>query len=365
MVGAIARELVDEKLKIEIATMMFVATETTIPIPKLIGYGLTGNTHHLNGLPFLILTHVPGKPLSGVWDELDEAAKVKIYDQMADITIQLRSHPFDRIGSLTVDDRGQWSLSNRPLGRPLASLQRDGIDIRMAQSYSSSLDYFTDYFCHHRRRFMEQPNSASDHLDAREKYAGLSLFESLIPTYVNHEFNEGPFVLRHGDLHLPNILVDEHLQIVAVLDWEWSCVLPIQVACLPPLCMSDRKVDELALGEGRDQFFAAVDVFLDRLREKEVSIPPEMHLSTTLKQLMSNGGYWFGLAIQEIYTFEYLFWDNLFPISWDVSENKAIDSIFTGPSAAFAEEIVAQKLREYAEYSKTLQALIVTHPDSF
>ena len=150
MVGAIAQELVDEKLKIEIATMMFVSTETTIPIPKLIGYGLTGNTHHLNGLPFLILTHVPGKPLGGVWDELDEVAKVKIYDQMADITIQLRSHPFDRIGSLTVDDRGQWSLSNRPLGRPLASLQRDGIDIRMAQSYSASLDYFIDYFCHYR-----------------------------------------------------------------------------------------------------------------------------------------------------------------------------------------------------------------------
>ena len=113
---------------------MFVSTKTTIPIPKLIGYGLTGNTHHLNGLPFLILTHVPGKPLGGVWGEWMKP-QVKIYDQMADITLQLRSHPFDRIGSLTVDDRGQWSLSNRPLGRPLASLQRDGIDIRMAQSF--------------------------------------------------------------------------------------------------------------------------------------------------------------------------------------------------------------------------------------
>ena len=52
MVGAIAPELVDEKLKTEVATMKFLSAETSIPIPRLISYGLTGNSHHSDGLPF-------------------------------------------------------------------------------------------------------------------------------------------------------------------------------------------------------------------------------------------------------------------------------------------------------------------------
>jgi hypothetical protein len=361
MVGAIARELVDEKLKIEVATMMFLSTQTKVPIPQLIKYGLTGNPYHPDGLPFVIMEHVPGKPLDCVWEQLDDASKVKIYDQLADISLELRSHPFDRIGSLTLDDRGQWSLSNRPLTRALASLQRDGIGIWMAQSYSSALDYFTDYFRHHRRRFIEQPNSAPTGSDAREKYAGLSLFESMISNYISPEFNEGPFVLSHGDLHQPNLLVDENLHIVAVLDWEWSCILPIQVACLPPPCLSQRKLEDIALGEGRSEFLAAANIFLDCLGEKERSIQAENRLSETQKEMMSNGLYWFGIAMHEIYCFEYLFWDNLFPVSFTVSENEAIDSVCNGPERSLVEEIAKRKERENAKYLEELEALKVTN----
>lgn len=63
MVGAIAPELVDEKLETEVATMLFISEKTTIQIPQLIGYGLTNNRRHPRGLPFLILTHMHGKPL--------------------------------------------------------------------------------------------------------------------------------------------------------------------------------------------------------------------------------------------------------------------------------------------------------------
>ena len=224
------------------------------------------------------MSHIPGKPLELIWEQLDKAAKVQIYDQLADIALQLRSHPFDRIGSLTLDDNDQWTLSNRPVTHSLAGLQRDGIQIQIGTSYTSAFEYFTDYFRHHQRRFIEQPNSAPTRNDAREKYAGLCLFESLITRYVTWEFNEGPFVLSHGDLHQPNILIDESLQIVAVLDREWSCVLPIQVACLPPICLSQRKLEELALGEGREGFLEAANDFLVCLGEKERSIPPEQCL---------------------------------------------------------------------------------------
>ena len=68
--------------------------------------------------------------------------------------------------------------------------------------------------------------------------------------------------------------------------------------------------------------------------------------------MMSNGGYWFGLGIQEIYDFEYLFWDNLFPISYNIFENEAVDSIFNGPLSSLMKETIEQKPRENSDYMK-------------
>lgn len=362
MIGAIARELVDEKLKTEVATMMFLSEKTTIPIPQLIGYGLTDNPYHPRGLPFLIMTHVRGTPLPLIWEGLNNTAKERIYEQLADIFMQLRSQPFDKIGALTLDNQNSWTLSNRPLTRPLASLQHDGIEVRMATCYKSASEYFTAYFDHHRRRFIEQPNSTDEVSDAREKYAGLSLFEKLIPRFVDRTYDEGPFVLYHGDFHQPNLLVNDDFRIVAVLDWEWSCVLPMQVACLPPICLLPFKMEELALGIGRDEFIEAARKFLDHLGDKEYSIFGQRTMSKTLKEMMSNGGYWFSQAIYDIYNFEYLFWDNLFPISYRMSEENAIDLIFNSPEHQSAEEIIQRKLKENAEYMNKLQAVKVIYP---
>ena len=99
--------------------------------------------------------------------------------------------------------------SNRPLTRPLASLQRDGIEVRTAAYYKSASEYFTAYFDHHRRRYIEQPNSIYNVSDAREKYAGLSIFEELIPRFIAGQYDEGPFVLCHSDFHQPNLLVND------------------------------------------------------------------------------------------------------------------------------------------------------------
>jgi aminoglycoside phosphotransferase (APT) family kinase protein len=50
----------------------------------------------------------------------------------------------------------------------------------------------------------------------------------------------GPFVLVHGDLELFNLLVDDNMDIIAVLDWEWSRVVPRQFF-IPPLVARDSR----------------------------------------------------------------------------------------------------------------------------
>jgi hypothetical protein len=118
-------------------------------------------------------------------------------------------------------------------------------------------------------------------------------------------------------------------------------------------------LEESALGEGREEFLEAANEFLLRLDQKERSLPEEQRLCTRIREMMSIGGHWFGLGIQDIYNFEYLSWDNLFPISYNNSEHEAVDSIFNGPLGSLANEIVDQKLRENTDYLMKLQTLKV------
>jgi hypothetical protein len=80
-------------------------------------------------------------------------------------------------------------------------------------------------------------------------------------------------------------------------------------------------MEELALGNGQDKFFKAAGIVLDRLGDKEYSIFGERTMSKMLKEMMSNERYWFGQAIHDIYKFEYLFWEKLFPVSYRMSSD--------------------------------------------
>jgi hypothetical protein len=59
--------------------------------------------------------------------------------------------------------------------------------------------------------------------------------------WLDPALDDGPFVLLHGDLGMYNLIVNEKLEIQAVLDWEWSRIVPRQFffpAGQPPPCLS-------------------------------------------------------------------------------------------------------------------------------
>jgi len=99
--------------------MRFLSEKTNVPVPRVIGHTLPGNDKHVFGFAFITMEHVPGEPLTFVWDKLDDGAKGIIYDQLAVITLELTSRPFLKIGALTLkDDDGDdeagkhWILGN-------------------------------------------------------------------------------------------------------------------------------------------------------------------------------------------------------------------------------------------------------------
>ena len=93
-------------------------------IPVLIANGMEDDL----GLgPFVITEFIEGRTLDKLWKEnlkeprsglrsdIDEKVQEIVYRQVANILLELAEHKFDRIGSLSFDDRGSYSVVTRPL----------------------------------------------------------------------------------------------------------------------------------------------------------------------------------------------------------------------------------------------------------
>ncbi|WEW60049.1 hypothetical protein PRK78_005533 [Emydomyces testavorans] len=228
----------EEKLRGEIATMKFIAEKTTIPIPYLHGYSI-GKVNVL-GLPFMLLEFIDGKPLINVnVSELPDAEMRRFFAKLGDIYLQLFQHKFDHIGALTLDSNNEhWVFeNNRPLSvlmneQTLANLNPCRF-ISPNQVYHSTVDYV---FMIHQAILDDLhrvPGSISSEEDARAYLYNIHQSRQYLMEWIKPELNHGPFVLMHGDLRSSNIIVDDNLNIVSVLDWEWTHTIPAQMFVAP------------------------------------------------------------------------------------------------------------------------------------
>jgi len=123
-------DIVNDKISNEVATLKFLTQQTSIPVPAVVGYGFDGGDHPTS-LPFIILKHVSGFPLSSRWEGLTPEQWHKVFDELTDILLDLNSHHFDHIGTLGLDESGNWTLSRPPINSPTAHLKIDRVEICM------------------------------------------------------------------------------------------------------------------------------------------------------------------------------------------------------------------------------------------
>ncbi|KAJ3729435.1 hypothetical protein C8R42DRAFT_562611, partial [Lentinula raphanica] len=83
----------------EIATMVFVRSRTSIPVP--IVYGYCPSRENVIGRPFSIISFAEGELMnSSTWEDLPLDAKLRTIRDYAKIILELSKLRFDRIGSL-------------------------------------------------------------------------------------------------------------------------------------------------------------------------------------------------------------------------------------------------------------------------
>jgi hypothetical protein len=134
-------------------------------------------------------------PILGRPSDTTRLAVQILFHSLARITLSLNQFPLPCIGSLTVDNRGVISLTNRPITLRLQTLENEGIPagINRNSTYSATdLDLLDLLRCHD-NRIHYQPNSIHNEDDGRQQLAALTIMRATLHHLTNRQYRQGPF----------------------------------------------------------------------------------------------------------------------------------------------------------------------------
>ncbi|OAQ97618.1 hypothetical protein LLEC1_02681 [Akanthomyces lecanii] len=243
-----------QKLQSEVATMEYIQTKTTIPIPRVYGHGPGGDldTKNATGLPYVILEYIVGQPfdpkrlLKAPYDVVQ-----KFYAQLGDALSQLRAQEFEYAGSV-VKDEESFVISS-PRSVDLNSIQLQGRR-RSVAPQATAIDFAMCHLDTLAQR-LSLPTEEMEEDDAQHEIFALEDFKLRLFQLMEPDLNFEPFVLAHGDLRPSNILVSEDFTITGIIDWEWSTTVPRQFF-MPPLWFGGN--DVASPGDARYHFQYAI-----------------------------------------------------------------------------------------------------------
>lgn len=160
-------------------------------------------------------------------------------------------------------------------------------------TFSSIVEYLQHIAEQEWRHLNEQLNSVDSEQDARLHYTFWCVFEKLVPRFISHDYDRGPFKLICYEFGPANMMVNntKDLKIVAVLDWEWSYAGLYQLFCCPPRWLVLDRSNQWAHEDGRVQlrYIKYLDIFIQALEMEEMDTPQDVapmeeSLSTMMKE---------------------------------------------------------------------------------
>ncbi|KAK2739589.1 hypothetical protein FQN57_006551 [Myotisia sp. PD_48] len=235
-----------------------------IPAPKVLGYS-TSDTNPV-GAEYL-LEKIDGNSLGDEWFTMNNKNRVKIMRQIVNLENQFMNIPFPASGSLYYqkDLGSEFSIplatqytSDAIVVGPTAQFawyyqERASLDIKRGP-WKAFLD------CFEAPAFKEK--SPTTHIQVLSQY--LKLWPSLnVPS--EHPFSRP--VLRHPDFSPNNILINSSYDIVGLIDWQHSAVLPLCLCAGIP-----------------DHFQNWGDPLSERLAKPEVKLPDGFNMLSQTEQ---------------------------------------------------------------------------------
>jgi hypothetical protein len=232
------------KLRSEVATLQFLHQSTRVPVPKVIGYGEGDDAFP----PFLIMENVDGIRLTLLWGvNVGPSIVTRILRSIAEVHHELLSHPFDRIGMLdlpTSNDAPPVLIS--PLSLDTLEHCRDGVSPTLHPPFETVSQYYDHKLGIWNHRLREQRNSVDSRTDALRKFINAEIIREFLDHSDSPLQENGPFYLVHPDMGGNNVIIDpQSWKIKAIIDWEGTCILPVESALSPPKCLHNIKPIDL------------------------------------------------------------------------------------------------------------------------
>jgi len=245
----------DEKVYYKVATMRYIAANTTIPVPRVYHYRTAAENPTGLG-PFIIMEYIehhqnmsqelldqqrtPDKrPLLD--PDISEEKLEFLYSQMANILLQLFSLKFPRIGSL-VEGNGGDSVSIK--GRPLIANMNDlvvhtsaPLSTLPSRTYTSTGEWYNALADMHVAQLTFQHNDAVEDEEDAYKFTARQLFRNLATgrrLTPNPLESDNGFRLYSEDFRPANVLLNKDLRVVSVIGWEFAYAAPAQFSFGPP-----------------------------------------------------------------------------------------------------------------------------------
>jgi aminoglycoside phosphotransferase (APT) family kinase protein len=326
----------EEKTRNEVAFMRYIADNTTIPIPFVLHHGTTEECPGRLG-PFIIMEYVKDAQtlsdalnLPGMSPQdrpmldpgIDEEKLVFVYEQIADILLQLSALTFDKIGTPLEVEPETWEVRHRPLTwdmNELVQLANCPPSELIASPFDTSSSYYSAIAGMKLMHLDKQHNDAIDSVkDCRRKYIGRHLFKKLASEQRLHdpESENGPFRLWCDDFRPGNILVDTDCRVLSVIDWEFTYIAPASFAQNPPwwLLLEMPEYWFRGLEDWCKVYEPRLETFLTVLHKREQTVlsrgtlKPYNTLSDKMRRNWENGQFWIDYAVRRSWAFDSVFW---------------------------------------------------------
>ncbi|KAF7504664.1 hypothetical protein GJ744_002018 [Endocarpon pusillum] len=211
-------------LESEVATMKYIKSRTRIPVPEVYAYDLDKN--NVLGTPYILMECIDGLPYPYPFTErkvMTDKDIQKVHDELLKITTQLAGLGFDKIGMLQFD-------KTKPDGVVIGPI----IDFkyRVYGPFTTSREYYAA------RMKLVHDDEGRKKMPADERVTPL-LQTQAAPHAACAELLQGPFPLKHADMHWQNVLFNSRCEIVGVIDWERSQTVPHESATVIPFNLGE------------------------------------------------------------------------------------------------------------------------------
>ncbi|KFA55689.1 hypothetical protein S40293_05275 [Stachybotrys chartarum IBT 40293] len=388
----------EEKIRYEVATMRYVSANTTIPVPHVYHYGSA--TENPTGLgPFIIMDYIDHhqnmsrelldptrrhdeRPMLD--PHISEEKLTNLYSQMANILLQLDSLKFSGIGSLMETPSVEGSTPTISVtGPPLTTNMVDLVvhtsapsSILPSRTYVSTKDWLSSLADMHTAQLALQHNDAvEDEDDARDKYVARQLFRNLAREgrlASDKDDLETEFRLFSEDFRPANVLLDENLQVVGVIDWEFAYAAPSQFSFDPPWWLLLREPENWPDGfrpwmeiyerrlktflramESEEQKLATTDLVNGvtnlSLTDRTKRLVP---LSQRMRESWENKSWMLNYAARKSWAFDWFWWkylDQRYHGPNDDEDHQIRLCLLTEPQKNLMDSFIARKMRESEE----------------